>query len=113
MRIRIRIQLIFFDPDPDFYLMRIRIRLRIQFTKMMRILADPDPQHWTWGEPHSGPTMVNKINVLAGEHNEFTQHYTPISEKNLAARAELLLDQYGRTGTSSPLCLLYYFRSLV
>jgi hypothetical protein len=46
--------------------------------------------------------MVKKVNVLAGEHNEFTQHYTPISEKNLAARAELLLDQYGRTGTSSP-----------
>jgi hypothetical protein len=54
--------------------------------------------------------LLNKITVLAGEHNEFTQHYTPISEKNLAARAELLLDQYGRTGTSSPLWFLSSFR---
>jgi hypothetical protein len=30
------------DPDPDFYLMR----MRIQVTKMMRIHADPDLQHW-------------------------------------------------------------------
>ncbi len=47
MRIRFRIQLINFDadPDPDFYLMRTRIRMRLQVTKMMRILADPDPQH--------------------------------------------------------------------
>ena len=35
---------------------------------------------------------------VAGEHNEFTLHYTPIDDKNLANRAELLLDQYGRTG---------------
>jgi hypothetical protein len=42
IRIRIRIQLINFGADPDFYLMR----MRIQVTKMMRILADPDPQHW-------------------------------------------------------------------
>jgi hypothetical protein len=34
------------DPDPDFYLMRIRIRMRIQVPKMMRIRADPDPQHF-------------------------------------------------------------------
>ncbi len=32
------------DPDADFYLMRMRIR--IQVTKMMRIYADPDTQHW-------------------------------------------------------------------
>jgi hypothetical protein len=43
IRFRIWIQLINFDEDPDFYLMRMRIR--IQITKMMRILADPDPQH--------------------------------------------------------------------
>ncbi len=30
----------YFDADPDFYL------TRIQVTKMMWILADPDPQHW-------------------------------------------------------------------
>ncbi len=40
------------------------------------------------------------LTFAAGEHNEFTLHYTPISEKNLATRAELLLDQYGRTGTA-------------
>jgi hypothetical protein len=45
IRIWIRIQLINFDADPDsdFYLMR----MRIQVTKMMRILADRDPQHWS------------------------------------------------------------------
>jgi hypothetical protein len=45
IRIRFRIQFINLDADtnPDFYLMRIR--LRIQVTKMMRKLADPDPQH--------------------------------------------------------------------
>jgi hypothetical protein len=44
IRIRYRIQLINFDADPDtdFYLMR----MLIQVIKMMRILADPDPQHW-------------------------------------------------------------------
>jgi hypothetical protein len=30
------------DPDPDFYWMR----MRIQVTKMLRMHADPDPQHW-------------------------------------------------------------------
>ncbi len=35
MRIRI-----LFDADPDFYLMRIQV------TKIMRIHANPDPQHW-------------------------------------------------------------------
>ncbi len=46
MRIRIRLININADPDedPDFYLMRIR--MRIQATKMIRILADADPQHW-------------------------------------------------------------------
>ncbi len=34
------------DPDPDFYLMWMPIRMGIQVTKMMRIHADPDPQHW-------------------------------------------------------------------
>jgi hypothetical protein len=30
------------DADPNFYLMG----MQIQVTKMMRIHADPDPQHW-------------------------------------------------------------------
>ncbi len=30
------------DPDPNFDMMRMRIHA----TKMMRIHADPDPQHW-------------------------------------------------------------------
>jgi hypothetical protein len=53
IRIRFRIQLINFDADPnadpylDFYLMQMRIRMRIRVTKMMRILADPDPQYWS------------------------------------------------------------------
>jgi hypothetical protein len=41
IRYRVRIQLINFDAVPDFDLMRIRIKI----TKMMRILADPDPQY--------------------------------------------------------------------
>jgi hypothetical protein len=44
-----------FDADPDavldpvFCLMRMWIRMRIQVTTMM-IHADPDPQHWFFGE---------------------------------------------------------------
>jgi len=34
-----------------------------------------------------------------GEYNEFTMHYTPINSANVKERAELLLDQYGRTGS--------------
>ncbi len=45
--IRIRIHLIHLDGDPDFYLMRTLIRTRFQVTKMMRILPDTDPQHWS------------------------------------------------------------------
>jgi hypothetical protein len=37
MRIRFRVPFINFDADPDFYL------IWIQVTKMMQILADPDP----------------------------------------------------------------------
>jgi hypothetical protein len=44
---RVRIHLENFDADPDYYLMRMLIRMRFQITKMMRILADPDPQHWS------------------------------------------------------------------
>jgi hypothetical protein len=41
IRILFQIQLINFDADPDFYFML----MRIQGAKMMRILADSDPQH--------------------------------------------------------------------
>ncbi len=49
MRIRFWIQLINFyaDPDQNFYLMQMPIRMRIQVTKIMRILADPDPRTTT------------------------------------------------------------------
>jgi len=39
---------------------------------------------------------------LEGEYNEFTAHYTPVNEGNVQVRAELLLDQYGRTGSLLP-----------
>ena len=39
---------------------------------------------------------------LEGEYNEFSAHYTPITKANLRTRAELLLEQYGRTGTRCP-----------
>ncbi len=47
IRIRFQIQLRNFDayPDSDFYLMRKRIQMLIQDTKMIRNLADPNPQH--------------------------------------------------------------------
>jgi hypothetical protein len=35
-----------FDADPDFYLLRMRIQIQVS-TQMMRILADPHPQHWS------------------------------------------------------------------
>ena len=41
---------------------------------------------------------------LEGEYNEFTAHYTPVNEGNVQVRAELLLDQYGRTGWSNSSC---------
>ena len=45
-------------------------------------------------------SVIYFLLFVAGEHNEFTLHYTPIDDKNLANRAELLLDQYGRTGNN-------------
>ncbi len=63
IQIRFRIHLINFDADPDpdadpdFYLMRMPIQMRIQVTKMMRILADPDSQHWS--AAHSTPGTVS------------------------------------------------------
>lgn len=39
---------------------------------------------------------------LDGEYNEFTAHYSPINQGNLKERAELLLEQYGRTGSLLP-----------
>jgi hypothetical protein len=41
-----------FDADPYPDLMWMRIRTGIQFTKMMRIPADPDAQHWLLSRPH-------------------------------------------------------------
>jgi len=37
-----------------------------------------------------------------GEYNEFSIHYTPINQYNVQSRAELLLEQYGRTGSLYP-----------
>jgi hypothetical protein len=47
------------DPDPNFYLMWMRIWMRIKVTKMMRILADTDPQHWIQGPKSNGSRIRN------------------------------------------------------
>ena len=39
---------------------------------------------------------------VAVEYHEFRLHYTPIDQGNLQTRAELLLEQYGRTGSLLP-----------
>jgi len=39
---------------------------------------------------------------VKGEYNEFSAAYTPIDAANLKTRAELLLEQYGRTGSLLP-----------
>jgi hypothetical protein len=52
------------EPDPDFYSMRMRIRV----PKMMRIHADPDPQHCP---PNSHPSIVGQlINQYSQPHSD-------------------------------------------
>ncbi len=78
---RIRIQLIIFDADPDFYLMRMRIRMRIQVTKMMRIFADPDPQHRSYlKEPGAGDAVLMVALPVAGwEEGGPGHHQRPLA----------------------------------
>ena len=48
--------------------------------------------------PHPQTCLGFDFRHVAGEYNEFSLHYTPIDESNVESRAELLLEQYGRTG---------------
>lgn len=52
--------------------------------------------------PHPQTCLGFDFRHVDGEYNEFTAHYTPIDSANLATRSELLLDQYGRTGSLVP-----------
>jgi len=52
--------------------------------------------------PHPQTCLGFDFRHVAGEYNEFSMAYTPIKAANLAGRAELLLDQYGRTGSLLP-----------
>eukprot|EP00092_Neocalanus_flemingeri_P041867 GFUD01045601.1.p1 GENE.GFUD01045601.1~~GFUD01045601.1.p1 ORF type:complete len:1094 (+),score=331.94 GFUD01045601.1:211-3492(+) len=52
--------------------------------------------------PHPQTCLGFDFRHVAGEYNEFSLHYTPIDKGNLQNRAELLLEQYGRTGSLLP-----------
>jgi len=52
--------------------------------------------------PHPQTCLGFDFRHVAGEYNEFSLHYTPIDESNVESRAELLLEQYGRTGSLYP-----------
>jgi len=52
--------------------------------------------------PHPQTCLGFDFRHVEGEYNEFTAHYTPIDSGNLATRAQLLLEQYGRTGSLVP-----------
>ena len=52
--------------------------------------------------PHPQTCLGFDFRHVAGEYNEFSLHYTPIDASNVEARAELLLEQYGRTGSLFP-----------
>jgi len=52
--------------------------------------------------PHPQTCLGYDFRHVAGEYNEFSLHYTPIDQGNLKNRAELLLEQYGRTGSLLP-----------
>ncbi len=49
--------------------------------------------------PHPQTCLGYDFRHLPGEYNEFTQHYNPVDASNVRERAELLLEQYGRTGS--------------
>jgi hypothetical protein len=54
--------------------MRMRIWMRIQFTKMMRIHADPDadpdPQHWTFGYVFGFIKASGSANISSFDHEK-------------------------------------------
>jgi len=52
--------------------------------------------------PHPQTCLGYDFRHVAGEYNEFSLHYTPIDQSNVQSRAELLLEQYGRTGSLFP-----------
>ena len=52
--------------------------------------------------PHPQTCLGYDFRHVAGEYNEFSIHYTPIEPSNVQSRAELLLEQYGRTGSLFP-----------
>ena len=52
--------------------------------------------------PHPQTCLGFDYRHVVGEYNEFSLHYTPIDASNVEARAELLLEQYGRTGSLFP-----------
>jgi alpha-mannosidase len=52
--------------------------------------------------PHPSTCLGFDFRHVEGEFNEFSMAYTPIDAANLKTRSELLLEQYGRTGSLLP-----------
>lgn len=52
--------------------------------------------------PHPQTCLGFDFRHVNGEYNEFSAAYNPIDASNLQTRAELLLEQYGRTGSLLP-----------
>lgn len=52
--------------------------------------------------PHPQTCLGFDFRHVDGEYNEFSAAYQPIDSSNLQTRAELLLEQYGRTGSLLP-----------
>ena len=52
--------------------------------------------------PHPQICLDFDFRHVAEEYNEFSLHFTPIDQGNLQTRVELLLEQYGRTGSLLP-----------
>jgi len=52
--------------------------------------------------PHPQTCLGFDFRHVEGEYTEFSAAYSPIDQGNLQVRAELLLEQYGRTGSLLP-----------
>ena len=52
--------------------------------------------------PHPQTCLEFNFKRVSGEYSEYSARYTPINAANVKERAELLLEQYGKTGSLFP-----------